>query len=79
MPGFAEEDWWIASVGIRTANGKDIWLMRWKYKDQREWHPYFAWWPMVIDGEVIWLEYIETRLEWSNIVDKWDYRRCPAP
>lgn len=52
--------------------------MRWKYKDPREWHRRFAWWPIEIDGEWIWWEYFETRLEWSNVVDKWDYRKCGA-
>lgn len=42
--------------------------MRWKHKtfDRSEWHKWFAWYPVVIDGENVWLETVERRACFSQ-------------
>lgn len=37
--------------------------MRWKsrWDQQYKWHRYFAWFPVLIDGEYIWLEWVERK------------------
>lgn len=37
--------------------------MRWKHKtfDQYEWHQWFAWYPVVVECEWVWLERVERR------------------
>ena len=37
--------------------------MRWKAKPKSEWIPWFAWHPVQINHEWIWLERIERRIE----------------
>jgi hypothetical protein len=45
--------------------------MRWKApRDQEEWHPYFAWFPVTVGRQRVWLEWIERKLvpdslDWS--------------
>lgn len=45
--------------------------MRWKAKDNW-WHLWYAWYPVNIDGEYVWLEWVERYTEKVT----WDYTRC---
>jgi hypothetical protein len=36
--------------------------MRWKPKDHKQWHRWLAWYPVMIDGEYVWLELVQRRL-----------------
>lgn len=41
--------------------------MKWKLREERprlEWKPYFAWWPVQIEGQMVWLEWVKRRSEW---------------
>lgn len=33
--------------------------MRWRHQEPERWHRWFAWYPVVIDGEWVWLESVE--------------------
>lgn len=35
--------------------------MRWKRKPQKEWEPFFAIFPIEINGEYVWLEWLERK------------------
>lgn len=53
--------------------------MRWRAISLREWHLRFAWLPVYIEGQGIWLERYERRLLWSDLwCDSWEYR-LPHP
>jgi hypothetical protein len=38
-------------------------VMRWKNKLVVKWRPYFAWYPIQIDGTWVWLERVERKVE----------------
>lgn len=49
--------------------------MRWQATNAGDWHTRFAWLPVRIGEQVVWLEPYETRLIWSDLwCDRWDYR-----
>jgi hypothetical protein len=45
--------------------------MRWKSKEEFEWHTWFAWYPIkTVCGTNVWLEYVERRIsetEWEVV------------
>lgn len=49
--------------------------MRWKPKIQKDWHNWFAWYPIYLsDGTKVWLETVERTLEYSTY-DVWPHYR----
>ena len=46
--------------------------MRWRnwleaeIERRKDWHRVFAWWPVVIDGQTVWLEWYWRRQAWSD-------------
>jgi hypothetical protein len=46
--------------------------MRWKCKNDREWNKYFAFFPVKVGDDWVWLEYLEGRTVWSGLY--WEYR-----
>ena len=48
--------------------------MRWVMKDRAKWRPWFAWYPVVVMGIWVWLEWVE-RQRCESIGGEWtDYR-----
>ena len=47
--------------------------MRWRYQPATEWHRWFAWYPVVIEGQWVWLETVERRLV-ESLTDYWTYQ-----
>lgn len=48
--------------------------------NQNEWHPWFAWYPVSIDGnEVRWLERVERRIERWIEPFQWEWADPPYP
>ena len=35
--------------------------MRWTAKNPEDWHGWFAWYPVVVSGQWVWLERLERR------------------
>lgn len=52
--------------------------MRFKFQDVRQWHYWFAWYPVTVGDQVVWLETIERRgepmLGLMDIHVVWEYR-----
>lgn len=59
--------------------------MRWRAKvevDPKEWHRWFAWKRVEIDGEIVWWEWVERRwirsdLYPSHVHEVYEYRNLP--
>ena len=56
--------------------------MRWNSPqvDITQWHRIYAWLPVRVDGQIIWLEYVERKAKgWDGIIGLWgvEYRACP--
>lgn len=52
-------------------------MMRWnirKEQDYLEWHQWFAWHPVRINGQWVWLETVERKFDCGWASDWWDYR-----
>jgi hypothetical protein len=56
-----------------------------KYRDQTQWHPWFSWYPVKIEGRRVWLREVERRWVMEPDVDdltsynvRWEYR-LPEP
>ena len=47
--------------------------MRWDTKSRAGWHRWFAWHPVVIDGQWVWLETVE-RCWMESLTDHWSYK-----
>lgn len=49
--------------------------MKWtpKVNDTSEWHEWFAWHPVTIDGQTVWLETILRYEQWSPVGSYWIY------
>lgn len=50
--------------------------MRWKIQDMKEWHRWFAWYPVKVGDTLYWLEYMERR--WIveknlRLIDPYDF------
>lgn len=46
-----------------------------------DWFPYFAWWPVRVSGELIWLQWVMCRHVGAiapddDLTDYWEYRKC---
>jgi len=50
--------------------------MRWKSRwlKKFEWHKFFAWYPVLIDDEYVWLEWVEKRTEAESTFGNNEYR-----
>ncbi len=50
--------------------------MRWKKRHElhKEWHPYFTWFPVTVDDEVVWLETIMRRKVFIQLLWQWEYK-----
>ena len=62
-------------VGMRLR----FWISREDYAKQfDEWKRWFAWYPAFVDGEMIWLEWVEWKLEasWHEVFTRY---RKPTP
>ncbi len=53
---------------------------------QQEWHRWFAWRPVVANGVLVWLEFVERKFEWEHLSmedgsgKRWSYRTVqPQP
>lgn len=45
-----------------------------KYSEQKEWHTWFAWFPIrVSNDEVIWLQAVERKRQ--NVFGDWEYKK----
>ena len=40
---------------------------KFKFKDVEEWHRWFAWRPVFVEDEIVWLEFIERRINFSFV------------
>ena len=47
--------------------------MRWPYTDPEETHRWFAWHPVVIDGQWVWLETVERYWSETFCGGRWKY------
>lgn len=50
--------------------------MRWKRnnRDKSRWHKWFAWHPVVIENDCVWLETVERRIDYGIYDDFPEYR-----
>ena len=48
--------------------------MKWPKRDVSKWHLWFAWYPVVIGGQYVWMETIERRLGETFCGDYIKYR-----
>ena len=46
--------------------------MRWKVFNVWDWNRWFAWYPIVINDERVWLEYVERKLTFESWA--WQFR-----
>jgi len=49
--------------------------MRWKSRNDTEWHRWFAWYPVLTEeNEWVWLEWVNRQHRWlANLDDPWWY------
>lgn len=52
--------------------------MRFKIKNKEEWHEWFAWYPVVIGDDIVWLETVRRRKyrtynDYSMYYLRWEY------
>jgi hypothetical protein len=58
--------------------------MRWRaheFRDNEDWHKWFAWRPVVVDGRWVWLETVERKLTYPHSIGGFiwrDYRNVGA-
>lgn len=53
--------------------------MRFKeYPSKQDWHKWFAWHPVSVGNEAVWLEVIERKVSYSIYDDWWEYRERPS-
>lgn len=38
--------------------------MRFQARDKEQWHDWFAWWPVLVGGELVWWERVQRR--WNS-------------
>lgn len=48
--------------------------MRWSYQDCGQWRKWFAWYPVVVFEQLVWLEVIERRFSETFCGERWLYR-----
>jgi hypothetical protein len=48
--------------------------VRWRAKNRANWHRWFAWYPVSIDGQLVWLEIVERRCGETFCGDYKEYR-----
>lgn len=53
--------------------------MRLKFTDPYDWHRWVAWFPVVVDGRIVWLEAVERRIVDVGIHTTTEYRLTQAP
>lgn len=56
--------------------------MRWRTTDLFEWHPWFAWRPVYLEGkpnDYVWLERLERKYYGDGLGGHWAYRLPCSP
>ena len=49
-----------------------------KLRDLTVWHRYFCLFPIVIYNKLVWLEYVERRINMETHNQKWEFRLLPT-
>lgn len=48
--------------------------MRWSAKPNDDWKYWFAWYPVMVDDQWVWLEIIQRRDEGDIFITIWNYK-----
>lgn len=54
--------WKVPTLEEKYGPRLQLYIKQWEY--EKEWRPYFAWWPVkTIDNQKVWLEWVERKLD----------------
>lgn len=48
--------------------------MRWTPQERTDWRRWFAWYPVTINGQAVWLEYVYRKAEHDGYLPRWFYK-----